>query len=381
MRLTVLTLERSKAAPLQLKLDPPMSCRAGSRARFCDLITPYIQNVETLRFEQLTKVEELTQMLPNFPLSTPNLRLLELGHEGFGPLLDPSTDPFESFPDTLRSLALYDLPLYPSFLKIRTLTELSLRYCAVQPPLDTLLDFLEGNRSLESVDLHIYHEEYPAQIPRRREVVLNQLHHLSISSWDPMVARTLISTISLRRGTHLNIAFPDEDTELGLNETLSGISTTHLLNLPSPTFMAYRSSIRKIHLTGPNGSFSYTHVRPPAPPFAEFSVLPLTDIKELHLAHSDPSVVFHPSSFPVLETLTIECNTDVSHLFSALLPDPSFFPSLRTLKFLDCVITEEFTEELTRFASSRKNTTSARLHRVEFIYQGGKFSTLLQLTD
>ena len=196
-----------------------------------------------------------------------------------------------------------------------------------------------------------------------------------------MTARAVISSIPLRRGAHLDITFPDEDTGLGLNKTLSGISATHLPNLLSPTFMTYRSSIREIHLAGPNGSFSYTLEWPSVPPFAEFSVLPLTDIKDLHLVHNDPSVVFHPSSFPALETLTIECNTDVSHLFSALFPDPSLFPSLKTLRFLDCFITEEFMEELKRFASRCKNTTLARLHCVEFAHQGGKFSTFLQLKD
>ena len=377
MGLMALTLERSKAAPLQLKLDLAFS----DPETFRDLITPYIQNVETLEFEELTVIEDLSQVLPNFPQSTPNLRVLKLELEADTPEWDPSIDPFGSFPNTLISLTLSDLPLYPSILKIGTLTELSLHYDTVNPPLDTLLDFLEENPSLKSVSLGINSYEYPAQASRRRAVVLNQLQHLSIICWDAMTARTVISSIPLRRGAHLDITFPDEDTGLGLNETLSGISATHLPNLPSPTFMTYRSSIREIHLAGPNGRFSYTLEWPPAPPFAEFSVLPLTDIKELHLVHNDPSVVFHPSSFPALETLTIECNTDVSHLFSALFPDPSLFPSLKTLRFLDCFITEEFMEELERFASRRKNTTSARLHCVEFTHQGGKFSTFLQLKD
>ena len=377
MGLMALTLERSKAAPLQLKLDS----RFSDPETFCDLITPYIQNVETLDFEELTVIEDFTQVLLYLPYSTPNLRSLKLELEDDRPEWDPSIDPFESFPNTLRSLTLSDIPLYPSFLEIRTLTELSLHYYTVKPPLDALLDCLEGNPSLKSVNLEIGFEEYPAHVSRRRAVVLDQLRHLSIICWDAMTARTVISSIPLQRGTHLDITFPDEDTGLGLNETLSGISATHLSNLPSPTFMTYRSSIREIHLAGPNGSFSYTLEWPPAPPFAEFSVLPLTDIKELHLVHNDPSVVFHPSSFPALETLTIECNTDVSHLFSALFPDPSLFPSLRTLKFLDCVITEEFMEELNQFASSRKNTTSARLYCVEFAHRGGEFSTFLQLTD
>ena len=196
-----------------------------------------------------------------------------------------------------------------------------------------------------------------------------------------MTARTVISSIPLRRGPDLDITFPDEDTGLGLNETLSDISTTHLLNLLSPTLMEYRSSTRKIRLIGPNGRFSYTHEEPPVPPFTEFSVLPLTAVQELRLAHSDPSVVFHPSSLPALETLTIKCDTDISHLFSALFPDSSLFPSLKTLRFLDCFITEEFMEELKRFSSRRKNTTSARLHCVEFAHQGRKLSTFLRLKD
>ena len=92
-------------------------------------------------------------------------------------------------------------------------------------------------------------------------------------------------------------------------------------------------------------------------PFTELPVFSLTDVEELHLVHSDPSIAFHPSSFPALEILTIERDTDISHPFSALLPDPSAFPSLKTLIFSNCVITEEFMGELTRFASNHKNTT------------------------
>ena len=68
-------------------------------------------------------------------------------------------------------------------------------------------------------------------------------------------------------------------------------------------------------------------------PFTELPVFSLTDVEELHLVHSDPSVVFHPSSFPVLEILTIERGTDIFPLFYALLPDPSAIPSLKTSYF------------------------------------------------
>ena len=91
-----LTLERSKVAPLQLKLDS----RFSDPETFCDLITPYIKNIETLRFNEFTVIEDFTQVLPNFPHSTPDLRLLKLEHEADEPGWNPSIDPFGSFPKT-----------------------------------------------------------------------------------------------------------------------------------------------------------------------------------------------------------------------------------------------------------------------------------------
>ena len=366
-----LTLERSGAAPLQLRLRNSTPIRKTFR----DLITPRIQNTEILKFWEPTTIDDFTQVFPNFPQSMPNLRLLELEHTGNAPGWDPSINPFGLFPNTLRSLRLYETPLYPSFLKIRTLTELSLQYNVVQPSLDTLLDVLEENRSLESVDLKIDSDEYPTHISQRRAVVLNQLHNLSITCWDATIARTLVSNILVRRGAHLGVTLRGRSAGLGLNDILSGISMTHLSNLPSPTFMTYQIHPREIQLIGPNGSFSYIHTGALIPPFVEFLVLPLTDVKELRLLHSGPSVAFHPSSFPTLEALTIKHHTDVSHLFSTLFPDPSLFSSLKTLGFFHCDITEKFMEELTRFTSDRKNTTSTSFHRVVFVHLSRRFST------
>ena len=129
-----LTLEWSKAAPLQLKLDSGFS----DPETFCDLITPYIQNIETLEFEELIIIEDLSQVLLYFPQSTPNLRLLKLELEDDKPEWDPSINPFGSFPNTLISLTLSDIPLYPPSPKVGTLMELSLHYNTVNPPLDTV---------------------------------------------------------------------------------------------------------------------------------------------------------------------------------------------------------------------------------------------------
>ena len=376
MGLTALTLERSKTAALELRLDP----HTTGFTSFCDLILPYTQNIGTLQFRVFGTLEQLTQTIPNFPQSTPNLRVLELTSvKGF----DASIDPFESFPNTLRSLSLIDIPLYPSFLKLRTLTKLSLEYFNMDcPALDTLLGFLEENRSLESVDLTIRtDQEFPARISHRQAVITNRLQRLSIASRDAMVARTLVSSTPLRRGAHLEITLPCRGAGLGLNDILSNISMTHLSNLPSPTFMEYRSSIPMIRLIGPNGSFSYSRLKSLEISSTEFSVLPLTNIRELRLEHSDPPKTFHSSSFPALETLTIECDTDISYLFHTLFPNPSLFPSLKTLGFLGCAITEEFMEELAQFASGRKNTTSAWLHRVVIVHLGENIPAAVSIDE
>ena len=370
MGLTALTLERSKGAALQLRFDPST---AGAHY-FCDLILPYIRNIGTLQFGPFDTLGQLTEALPNFPQSTPNLRMLELTAVGG---LDASIDPFELFPNTLVSLSLDDIPLYPSFLKLRTLTKLSLRYSADSIVLDILLDFLEENRSLESVDLRVYGCEIHPHL-RRRAPIANPLQRLSIAIQHAGIARALISNISLRRGAHLDITLENDD-ELGLEDILSNVSITHLTNLSSPTFMEYRFPGPTVRLVGPNGSFSYVNRPCPGIPFMKLSVLPLTKIRELRLVHSDLSQVYLPSSLSALETLTIECDTDISHLFSTLFLRPSHFPSLKTLGFLGCFITEEFMEKLAQFAFDRKYTTSARLHRVVIAHQDGRVPTVTSI--
>jgi hypothetical protein len=77
--------------------------------------------------------------------------------------------------------------------------------------------------------------------------------------------------------------------------------------------------------------------------------------------------------------LIIERDADLSRLLSALFSNPSSSPSLKALTFFDCIITEEFMEELTRFASDRKSTTSARLHSVVILDCEGKFPSIASI--
>ena len=198
-----------------------------------------------------------------------------------------------------------------------------------------------------------------------------------------MDGQVLISGIALSKGAELGFfCHPFNNIGVTVNDVLSGISTNHLSNLQSPTFMEYQARMRVIRLHGPNGSATFIGHSPSESPFVEFPRLPLTNIRRLHLDirswHSlqpppGPAVVHHLSFFPALEMLIIDCDTNLLRLLSPLFSNPLSSPTLKTLAFLSYIITEEFMEELTWFASDRKNTTSAWLHRVVILNWQGKF--------
>lgn len=164
---------------------------------------------------------------------------------------------------------------------------------------------------------------------------------------------------------------------------MSGVSTTHLLNLPSPTFIEYRSYPRSTRLFGPNGRFSSQTplIFSRGDPFVEFPLLPLTHVREFRLVHRLPGrkgrtlspLVFDQSSFPALEILVVDCETSVSYLLSALLSNPSSPPALKTLAFMNCDLTKDFMEGLTQYVSKRKSTTSAWLYKVVIVHTDGVF--------
>ena len=370
-----LSLERAKAARLYVSID---TRRLRADPRSFGPIIPYTKNIDTLSIYDLPGIEELALVFPTFPQSTPNLRSLTLCSTYANARWDRTVDPFKSFPRALKCLWLFNIPLYPSLRNLRTLTNLTLRYLTFDGHVDTLLTFLEQNRSLERVALDIRFTEPSLRHSQRHAAIKNQLKHLSITCNNPMNAQVLLSNIALQRGAHLEISSLDQNT--GLNDILPDISTSHLSNLPSPTFLEYQSYPRNIRLHGRNGGFSFSCSPYSGIPFVEFPSLPLTAVREFRLEHHTPGrlrsslspPVFNPSFFPSLETFAVECDTDVLHFLSALLPNHSALPSLKTLAFLNCVITEDFTQRLTKYAYNRGETTLAKLYQVVIVHKDGK---------
>lgn len=319
-------------------------------------------------------------MFPGFPQSMPTLRSLTM--DSVDPAWDQSIDLFEPFVPALKHLKLIDVRLYPSLLELNTLTEFTIHDSRFGLPLDTLLDFLEGNPSLERATLRINFVEPSLRISQRRITMKNQLQHLLVDCRDVMDARALISGIPIQRGAHLRVRLGDKGA------TLSDVlpeSTAHLSTPPSPTHfkLEHRSYTSSILLGGPGGSFSF--VKPSLPgqflANSDFVGLPLANVREVRFTYSrantrsvsDPPA-FNPSSFPALETLAVDCDANVQRVLSALLSSPWSSPSLKTLAFLNCDLPEEFMEELLRFVYKRQNVpTSTWLYRVVIVNGLGTF--------
>jgi len=144
-----------------------------------------------------------------------------------------------------------------------------------------------------------------------------------------MDGKALISNIALSKGAELEVKDNGcDDTPIGVIDVLSGISTTHLLNLSSPSFMEYYAgTTRRIRLLGLNGTASFSSQPGSYPPSEEFPRLPLTNVRRFHLdtegwepiqpgLATERSTTFHPSPHsrhlpsgtrPICQTSSLLC--------------------------------------------------------------------------
>ena len=372
--MTAVCLQRAKAAPLEITLYMPLSSTSP------DIFAPYFQNTRNLVVYSISTIEELMNVFPNFPQSMPTLQSLEL----IGPQdtdWDQSTDPFESFVPALERLRLTGIPLYPSLLGLKTLTEFTISDSRFNLHLDTLLDFLEGNHSLERVDLQIYFTDLSLLESQRTTAMMNQLRYLSIDCSDKRDAKALISSIPPQRGAGLHIHLNDEHPTL--SDFLPDVSAAHISDPPSPTFfqLGHSPHTKHVILDGPSGKLSLYGSPLLEVSFADVAVFPLTNVREVRLQYRKGTTktsfeppVFDPSYFPALDTLTVDCDVNVLRVLSDLLSNSPPSPSLKTIGFLNCDLSNHLMEKLARFASERQNIpTSTRLHRVQIVNRSGVF--------
>ena len=375
--LAKLSLQRCKSTPLKVWVG----IRQDKVTReFFDLMAPHIRNTKALNVGSGLDPKEFTPTLRKiFPL-TPNLRSLSLVRGPWRPLLGQTNDPCDQLTSPLTDLFLSDIPLYPSLMRLRSLTSFTIDNYQFNLPLDTLLDFLGENRSLEQAALGITFTQPSLRTSRPRVPIKNRLRRLVIASDCATDIIVLASKIAIQTGAHLTAGLSKPD---GGSEFIRPVvSATHLMNLRSPTFLKYcpdKMGMRNIRLLGPNGSCSLKRQSGSAAVFVEFPLLPLDVIQTVQLKHrvsifshsGQTRTVFPPLFFPALETLIIEHETAMSFLLSDFFSNPSSSPSLKTFAFLDCHLDKGFMKKLTRFASHRQKIP-ANLHRVVVINSTGK---------
>ena len=373
--MTAVCLQRAKRSPLKITLHLPLG------SSFPDIFAPHLQTIRALAVRFMPTIRQLMNVFPDFPRSMPSLRSLKLSPID-GENWDRSIDPFKSPIPALEHLVLEDIPLYPSLLRLATLTELTITHEIVQPDfyLDTLLDFLEGNPALERATLGIPLTDPPLPSLRRQTTIRNQLRYLLISA-NKLDAQALISSIPLQRGADLGIYLEDEGA---LNDFLPDISTAHLSNPSSPTFFQLQHGPRAelITLDGPGGRLSLGGISLGlGVSFTDLAVLPLANVREVRLYYrkakrttTSKPPVFSPSYFPALEILTVDCNADIPDVLSVFLSNSPPSPFLKTIGFLNCDLSEDFMERLAKFASERQSTpTSTWLYRVQIVNREGAF--------
>lgn len=171
----------------------------------------------------------------------PNLQSLTLsGCERDADWYNHTIDPLDFSTHTmLRKLSCYDLPLFPSILGLSTLTELNLRDLRIRLHVDTILEFLENNRSLERANLAVDFEEDSLCRSRRQTPVKTCLQHLFIWCDREKNVEPLISNIRFGKGGTLELV---DYGDGGLSRILSIVSTMHL---PGPS-LEYQPFPRKI---------------------------------------------------------------------------------------------------------------------------------------
>jgi hypothetical protein len=293
---------------------------------FSHIIRPHIEEITTIGIIHLQNFGDIATIIPGFPDKMDNLHTLEISmgeHETWNPLSD---DRFREFTGTLRSLSLKKrVPLQP-FCNINTLTKFVFSDPQFAHPLGTLSTFLEGNPSLESLDLEIGFTDSSLRVPQA-PINLERLKFSRVRGEFQEDVKCLVPFVPLHKGAELIISCHKE--MMRFEDILTPIS--HLT--PSPTTILMNYEWKKMELSGLDGKLScYNLLHPDMSSVLEGNhtissapegnrPLSFADLRELHLVLPDPcrssSPPFHfkPSMFPALKILTVEEDTRVLTAF------------------------------------------------------------------
>jgi hypothetical protein len=295
--------------------------------------------------------------LPRALLFRSNFTYIHLGNK---------EDAFKKFPDTLESLTLSGIPLYPSIRNITTLTTFTFEnyHTLITPCLGDLLKVLQANSSLEVVQLRFKCVTWfssPSETPAFK---LEQLKMLSLCGPEPLIK--LLPWISLPK--HIELDISAYEGEVNLNDVLPRVK--HVATPPTHMFVVRKS--RLIKFSGPSGSFTIHPISCSESssvltedPLRLLETIEHLDLAMLDSASGSPTEFPAPnlSLFPALRTLIIANDKQIQTTLSGLLSSPKRFPSDK-LELSRCDVTKAFEETLKGFTSGRGYKMSSRWRHI-----------------
>ena len=371
-RLAPLCVMRSAAVPLSVKIS--VSDIKGDEG-FLRTLIPHVSRISGLSLTGYSSMQSVADDLPGFFTSPmPSLTSLELEQtdqpaEAF-PSNDASTPPLFRNLSKLRSLHLIRTPLYPTVFSITSLVELKLVNYAAPFHFGEFIRFLHSNPNLELVILDLGFSVTSALFYSKRKISLPRLQRLVFTCGNAADASTLLSWVSLPPTSHITIQGSQSNPRNDLASFLPSPPTRIQEMLAPITAIKYCSS-RWLHIFG-EGQLSFQSSKYQSKICDGLDLFVTGAVREFHINTYSPDANGDYLSWPlrrlpVLEALVFsEIRLPLGSLF-ALAKEPPLCPSLKTIAFFDCVVTEAVITELERVLAKRRDSTAARLYRVVIV--------------
>jgi hypothetical protein len=369
-RLIPLCLERAGAVPLTVNITVS---DIGSGEDLLESLLPNVPRVTSLRLTGYSSVEAVAQDLPGF-FDSPIPKLVSLE-------LQQSVAPVQPFPSdetptppvfrdirTLKSLHLTQTPIYPALFHITSLVELKLIGYTTPFDLRTFVRFLGSHLTLEFVELGIRFTDSPAVA---RKVSLPQLRHFSITCSEAVDSKRLLAYITFPRRIRLEVLLTKPGDFPGF-ESLLPSSLSHIQELLHPiSTVKTQWAPPTLQLFGNNSFLSLNALGRHPSPCSDISLFSTSDVHEFHVdvhpnVPTDDFLSRALERLPALKILVVSRNFPLRaiHILSA---EPVLCPSLNTVAFFNCNMSEGLVKELGDIIIKRYDTFATRLYRVVIV--------------
>jgi hypothetical protein len=362
-RLVPLCLERAGVVPLSVDITVS-DIRSGEG--FMESLLPGVPRIKSLRLTGYSTVEAVAQDLPGFfDAQIPKLVSLEL-QQSVAPVQPFPSDKIPTPPvlrdiRTLKLLHLTQTPIYRTLFHITSLVELKLIGYTTPFDFGAFIGFLDSHLTLEFVDLDIQFTDGSVWDTPVRMVTLPRLRHFSITCSEAIYSKGLLSSITFPRGIRLEVFFTKPGDFPGF-ESLLPSSLGGIRNLLCPiSTIKTQWTPPMLQLSGNNSCLSLNALGRHPSLYSGISLFSSTGVRELHVdirrsSPTDSHLSWVLKRVPALEILVISKVIFPLGAFHILAAEPVLCPSLNTIAFFNCEMSEGMTKELGDVIAKRYDT-------------------------